>query len=275
MILTNYHTHTARCKHAQGTEADYLDCAVRGGYQILGFTDHMAWPFPDGFSSPIRMEASQLEEYAATILRLKEEYASRIRVHLGAECEYFPDYLPWLQEQKERLGMEYLILGVHYPPNEKGFDQFASATKPEQLLEYTQLSIAGMETGLFACLCHPDLPLKSYPKFDRYAQRMSEELCAAAKKLDLPLEYNLAGVRLRGAVPTGFGYTSEEFWQIAADYGCTAIIASDAHQPGVLEDTGGFRRAYNKLTALGIQVLDLLPGLDEPKGDLPHEETQL
>lgn len=262
MILTNYHTHTARCKHADGTERDYLECAIRNGYQVLGFTDHMAWPFPDGFISPIRMDDSQLDEYASTILRLKAEYAPRIQVHLGAECEYFPDYLSWLKEQKERLGMEYLILGVHYPPNERGFEQFASATGPDQLLEYTELAILGMETGLFTYLCHPDLPLKSYPKFDRYAQQMSEELCTAAKKLSLPLEYNLAGVRLRGAVPTGFGYTSDEFWQIAADHGCTAVIASDAHQPQVIGDIDGFQQGYDKLTELGIQVLDLLPELD-------------
>lgn len=61
-----------------------------------------------------------MPEYAASILKLKEEYAGRLSIHLGAECEYFPDYLPWLQEQREALGLEYLILGVHYPPNEEG-----------------------------------------------------------------------------------------------------------------------------------------------------------
>lgn len=265
MILTNYHTHTARCKHADGTERDYLDLAVRWGYEALGFTDHMAWPFPDGFSSPIRMEVSQLEEYAAAVLALKEAYAPHIRVHLGAECEYFPDYLPWLREQRERLGMEYLILGVHYPPNERDREPFAKALRPDQLLEYTELAVAGMETGMFACLCHPDLPLKSYPRFDRWARRMSEELCAAARRLDMPLEYNLAGIRLRGAIPSGFGYTSDEFWQIAADRGCRAVITSDAHQPRVIGDVDRFRQAWEKLTAWGVQVLDTLPGLaDSP-----------
>ncbi len=261
MILTNYHTHTARCKHAGGTDREYLDCAVRSGYQVLGFTDHTAWPFPGGFSSPVRMEACQMEEYASAILRLKEEYAPRIRVRLGAECEYFPDYLPWLREQKERLGMEYLILGVHYPPNEEGFEPFAAAVTPDMILEYTELAVSGMETGMFACLCHPDLPLKSYPEFDRFARRMSEELCSAASRLDLPLEYNLAGLRLRDASP-GFGYTSDEFWQIAADYRCKAIIAADAHQPQALEDTAAFRSGREKLEGLGIRVLDFLPGLE-------------
>lgn len=118
--ITNYHTHTSRCKHAQGTDRDYVQQAVDSGYQVLGFTDHVAWPFSDGFVSPVRMDAGQMPEYAASILKLKEEYAGRLSIHLGAECEYFPDYFPWLQEQREALGLEYLILGVHYPPTRRG-----------------------------------------------------------------------------------------------------------------------------------------------------------
>ena len=107
--ITNYHTHTARCKHARGTDRDYVQQAVDSGYQVLGFTDHVAWPFSDGFVSPVRMDASQMPEYAASILKRKEEYAGRLSIHLGAECEYFPDYLPWLKEQQEALGLEYLL----------------------------------------------------------------------------------------------------------------------------------------------------------------------
>ena len=84
--ITNYHTHTSRCKHAQGTDRDYVQQAVDSGYQVLGFTDHVAWPFSDGFVSPVRMDASQMPEYAASILKLKEEYAGRLSIHLGAEC---------------------------------------------------------------------------------------------------------------------------------------------------------------------------------------------
>lgn len=259
--IANYHTHTPRCKHAQGTDRDYVRQALESGYQVLGFTDHVAWPFSDGFVSPIRMDADQMPEYAASILKLKEEYAGRLTIRLGAECECFPDYLPWLKEQREALGLEYLILGVHYPPNEEGFPQFASAAAPEELERYTDLAIAGMETGLFACLCHPDLPLKTYPRFDAHARNMSEILCRRARELDLPLEYNLAGLRLRD-VSKGWGYTSDEFWDIAARYGCKAVIASDAHEPEVLARTEDIAAARNKLTALGIQVLDLLPGLD-------------
>ena len=45
MKKTNYHTHTKRCMHAEGTEADYVKAALDAGLDVLGFSDH--GPFPD------------------------------------------------------------------------------------------------------------------------------------------------------------------------------------------------------------------------------------
>ena len=86
-------------------------------------------------------------------------------------------------------------------------------------------------------------------------------MCSTAKRLNIPLEYNLAGLRMR-ASSSGFGYTSDEFWQIAADKGCTAIIASDAHTPEDLCDTTAFDAVRRRLINMGITVLDMLPELD-------------
>ena len=259
-ILANYHTHTSRCKHAVGTDRDYVESALAGGYQVLGFTDHVAWPFENGFVSPVRMLPNQMPEYAASVRALEEEYAGRIKLHLGAECEYFPDYFPWLREEAERLGLDYLILGVHFPPNEEGYPQYAYVRTPRELEEYTELSLAGMETGLFAYFCHPDLPLSSYPAFDSHALKLCETICQAAKRLDLPLEYNLLGLHRRSRA-TGLGYTRDEFWQVAASCGCTAIVGVDAHKPGILADPAIFLDARRRLEGWGLKVLDTLPGL--------------
>ena len=37
-MKTNYHTHTARCMHATGSDEDYVLSAIKGGYQELGFS---------------------------------------------------------------------------------------------------------------------------------------------------------------------------------------------------------------------------------------------
>ena len=114
-MLTNYHTHTTRCGHAEGTEEEYILTALRCGFKVLGFSDHTPWAYATpGFVSRIRMLPSQLDDYVLTLRGLREKYADKLHIRIGLEAEYFPAYLGWLKEEMERLGIEYLILGCHY-----------------------------------------------------------------------------------------------------------------------------------------------------------------
>ena len=66
-MLTNYHTHTTRCGHAEGTEEEYILTALRCGYRVLGFSDHTPWAYATpGFVSRIRMLPSQPDDYVLT-----------------------------------------------------------------------------------------------------------------------------------------------------------------------------------------------------------------
>ena len=114
-MLTNYHTHTTRCGHAEGTEEEYILTALRCGFKVLGFSDHTPWAYATpGFVSRIRMLPSQLDDYVLTLRGLREKYADNLHIRIGLEAEYFPAYLGWLREEMERLDIEYLILGCHY-----------------------------------------------------------------------------------------------------------------------------------------------------------------
>jgi histidinol-phosphatase (PHP family) len=53
----NWHTHTARCKHASGSVADYCAAAVAQGLADLGISDHP--PFADGRWQSVRMDISE------------------------------------------------------------------------------------------------------------------------------------------------------------------------------------------------------------------------
>lgn len=44
-MKTNYHTHTTRCMHAVGSDEEYVLSAIKGGFQILGFSDHTPWKY--------------------------------------------------------------------------------------------------------------------------------------------------------------------------------------------------------------------------------------
>ena len=60
MMLANYHTHTVRCKHAVGSEREYIEAAIANGFKILGFSDHTPWPYPEGVTSGISATAGLL-----------------------------------------------------------------------------------------------------------------------------------------------------------------------------------------------------------------------
>ena len=93
-MLTNYHTHTTRCGHAEGTEEEYILTALRCGFKVLGFSDHTPWAYATpGFVSRIRMLPSKLDDYVLTLRGLREKYADKLHIRIGLEAEYFPAYL--------------------------------------------------------------------------------------------------------------------------------------------------------------------------------------
>ena len=171
------------------------------------------------------------------------------------ECEYFPRYFDWLQTIKPRL--DYLILGVHCADYDEHLTHYyARSTQPEQVEEYLRCTLAGMETGLFAYLAHPELCLADYPQYDDVAKHMIHEVCSKAKELDMPLEYNLYGIDKQGrGRQKGLRYPCPYFWETAAQYGCRAIIGVDAHKP-VHFDRQRYQDAREYLLSLGLNVIE-------------------
>ena len=97
-MRTNYHTHTTRCLHATGSDEEFVLSAIKGGYQELGFSDHTPWKYHTDYVSDIRMTPEQLPGYVESLRWLQEKYKDQISIKIGLECEYFPEYIPWLKE---------------------------------------------------------------------------------------------------------------------------------------------------------------------------------
>ena len=268
--LVNYHTHTWRCRHAFGSEEEYVREALAAGYAVLGFADHSPWPFESGFVSDVRMRLDELDDYLATVRGLREKYADRLLIPVGLECEAFPQYMGWLSELKAR-SLDYVILGNHFDRTEEG-DQavlsdaggfsFGHSTRPEHIRRYAERTIAGMATGLFDCVAHPDLFCKNYRRFDADCAAVSRDLCQAAVDMNIPLEYNLLGIQYHAGMKDAglLGYPCPQFWEIAAQYRVKAIIGFDAHRPEQLRRTELFDRALDFMWSLGIETLPHLPG---------------
>ena len=260
MIKANYHTHTTRCHHAQGTDESYVEAAIRAGYDVLGFSDHTPWPFRSGYVSRIRMLPDDLRGYIDSVHLLQKQYEGRLTIHLGLEAEYFPRYADWLKRMQD-AGISYFILGQHWPDSEEETVYSGRLGQEDDgALVYAESVVRALETGLYSYLCHPDLFLR-HRRDDQFSPACEEAtamICQCAVRLGIPLEYNLLGL-LEQMSGKECGYPSTAFWKEAREYDPQVIIGVDAHDPAHLLNTDTMNHARAFLSGLGFRVLDRLP----------------
>lgn len=250
-LIANYHTHTTRCKHARGSERDYIEAAIAAGMKILGFADHVPCPFTDGFVSGIRMDMKDAADYVTKIRKLQEEYADRIQILVGFEAEYMPQYFDEQIALFDKLGIDYMIMGQHFLASEQQGPYTGARTESEEFLtEYVDRVIAGMKTGRFVYLAHPDLV--NYRGDSAIYEREIQRMCEALKELHIPLEINLLGLLEHKHYPR------EEFWEIAGSVGNDVILGIDAHWPEQIGDMNSYNEALKLAQKYHLHLIDQL-----------------
>ena len=251
-MIQNLHTHTTRCGHAQGSEEEYISHAIEGGLKILGFSEHAPHIYTDGFISKSHMQPAHLNEYADTIRRLSNEYAGQIDILSGCEIEYYPALFTDTVHRLMDAGIEYLILGQHWIENQVGLPYLGRPTDdPYVLKQYCRQARDGMQTGLVTYFCHPDVI--NFTGDSKLYEEQMRLLCREANSCDLPIEYNLWGIRKKG------NYPADRFWQMAAEENCKVVIGVDAHAPDILSDKAMFIRAEAYINALGMELIETYP----------------
>lgn len=252
-MIANLHTHTPRCNHAWGTEAEYVACALEAGLEILGFSDHSPYVFPGSYYSHFRMRPEQLEDYVTTVLALREQYKDRIRIPLGLELEYYPALLPQLLPILKDQPLDYLILGQHCLGNEVNDHYSGRATGDKNHLErYCDQAIEAMQTGLFTYFAHPDL-LNYVGDDAAFYRSQMRRLCREAAQCGIPLEINLLGML------EGKHYPSTRFWEAAAEENCAVVLGRDAHEPRQLLESSYEQRALEMVKQYGLTLLQTVP----------------
>lgn len=246
----NYHTHTARCHHAVGNDREYVEAAISKGMHTLGFSDHAPYLFPDGYQSGFRMKTDQIFEYAESIRALAKEYQRDIRILCGFELEYYPDFHKEEMAFLQQVRPDYLLLGQHVIGNER--HNYVTAHQHSEdfaLIGYVTQVLAGLATGDFLYVAHPDIAGMRFS--EDCIQQEYRRLCEGAKRMGIPLEINLLGVRDHRHYP------SETFFKIAAEVGNDVILGADAHDPVSLIHTGE-EEALQTANNLRLHVLEKL-----------------
>ena len=248
-MIANYHSHTARCRHAVGTEEEYVKTAIDRGLQIFGFSDHTPQYFPGDYYSFMRMFPEELAGYCETVRNLRQNYAGQLQIPLGVEAEYYPGTWKEMLSRLQDAGVEYMILGQHWLGNEQNEHGSGGATADESLLRrYCHQVMEGLDTGKFTYLAHPDL--FNFVGDRKIYRRHMGQLCRYVRQADIPLEINLLGISRNKHYPNA------EFFALAAEEGCKVILGLDAHAPEDVSNPEPERKALEIVRHFGLQLLD-------------------
>lgn len=229
-LIYNYHTHTARCGHAIGEDEQYVQEAIKLGIKRLGFSDHVI--LPKGFDQEgIRGNPNRLEDYLESIKYLKEKYKNDIEILIGFEAEYFPqmeEYYKSLLRDK----IDFLILGQHCYLKDNYFQWYFHQDSPiEDIKRYVDDVIAGIKSGLFKYVCHPDLFMSSQGNWNMELEQESRRLLKTCEEYDIPVELNICGMRRRNYDEEHYSYPNANFYKLIKDYHIRIVLGIDAHDP--------------------------------------------
>ena len=248
-MRANYHTHTYRCKHAGGTEEEYIKVAIDRGVQKLGFSDHAPIDYGD-FVSTCRMEYKQIDEYFDTLLSLKHKYRDYIELFIGFEIEYSRLFDKTIEEYK-KYPLDYLILGQHFVGLECDKDMtnvFIPTADNKVLSDYVDQCIQGILTDKITYVAHPDCI--NFVGDKGVYQREMKRLIAESIKHDLPIELNLMGIRW------GRNYPNDDFFELLEGTGAKVIIGSDAHFPAHVAEPDELEVAHHVIDRYQLQIVD-------------------
>lgn len=250
-MYANYHTHTPRCHHAGGTPQEYVENAVKSGIQILGFSDHVPYPYGNGHISHTKMAVEETGEYVEELLALREEYRDRIQLLIGYEAEYYPACFEAMMKNICQYECDYLILGQHFLNNEYDGPYSGELTNEKwRLTRYVDQVLEAIGTGKFSYIAHPDL--LQYRGDEAFYQKEMRRLCEGAKELSVPLEINFLGIMEQRHYP------DDRFWPIVKEVGNEVVLGCDAHQPWVIGNHELEAKARAYAESFGLKPLETI-----------------
>ena len=144
---------------------------------------------------------------------------------------------------------EYIILGQHYIIDERDGYYAYRLSREELLIRYVNECIAGLKTGDFIYLAHPELA--GFCCTPEVCEREYKRLLQFAKDNNFPIELNGYGfIRNRH-------YPDKRLFELAEKIGNKVIIGIDAHDPNnICPQT--YQKAYALIKGLNLNIVDKL-----------------
>jgi histidinol-phosphatase (PHP family) len=264
--LPDYHTHTARCGHASGRAAEYVQTARTIGLLGIGIADHLPLlPEPD---PELTMSAGDLADYVAEVQALKVDFPGYVL--LGVEADYRPHTTSEVRALLEAHPFDYVIGSVHFledwgfddPRNIDGYDD---RDIDEVWIDYFQLVGDAADSGLFTILGHLDLVKKFGYRPTRTLRTELARLVDRIARAGVLVEINTAGLHK----PVAEAYPTLDILRRLREAGVAITFGSDAHHP---ENVGrDFEHAAELAQAAGYTGFASLE--EDPRGGRARVKT--
>ena len=245
-VLYETHMHTPLCKHAVGLPGEYAATAEGRGLAGIVVTDHN--PMPDRFAYGVRMDESELPRYLELVAEARAEWAGRVDVRVGLECDFFHGYEGYLEKQIGSQPWDYILGSVH--PHLSEYRATYPMDDPVVFqCQYFTLLAEAAETRLFDCLTHPDLvkmmtPTQwDLPVIMPHIERCLDRIVATGTAMEL----NTSGAYKRGYPEMNPGPI---ILQAIQRRGIPIMLGADAHSPDRAGDL--FSPALDLLAAVGF-----------------------
>ena len=253
----NYHTHTYRSGHGEYcTDEEMLLNAKQNGITMLGFSEHIPNPdlvLPD---EDHRMLLSEVENYVSSINKLKQEHPE-MAILTGFEAEFDPMKESFLGEMRDKV--DYMILGQHFI--NRGLSQVRGKENPNYPIEYANMVVKAIDSGLFDIVAHPDIFMEfrdtmtdeqSKQLFDENSVIASQIICEKARDMGIPIEINFGSAENNEILSDGnLAYPHPTFWKIASEIeGLQVLQGIDAHHQKAFENANECAALVSNITEM-------------------------
>jgi histidinol-phosphatase (PHP family) len=248
--VIDLHIHTARCGHASGEMAQYVDEGRARGLEVMCFTDHLPMPAP--YPQHYTMRPEEMPAYVADVLAAARDARETggPEVLLGIEADWLPDAVEKVERAISLHDFDLVLGSVHFL-GDWAFDDpdlvaRYDAWEPDVLWErYFDEVGKAAASGLYDVIAHPDLVKKFGSRPTADPRPWYEQTALALAQAGCAVEVNTAGLRK----PVGEIYPSLDLLKACRRRGVAATTGSDAHSPGEVGE--GFDLARELLLAAG------------------------
>ncbi len=256
-LLFESHCHTPLCRHSVGEPEEYAQAALNRNMAGINLTCHGPTPIEFGHC----MRQSEWPEYLRICERARSEFAGRIEVKTGIECDFLPSLVSYWRGFFTKNGMSHVLGSVH-PQVATYREQFWRGDSFEYQKTYFKHLGDAAETGLFDTLSHPDLVKNStssdwnLERILPHIQRQLDRIAKAGTAMELNTSGLLKNIAEMNPAPA--------ILREMAGRNIPVVIGSDAHVPERVGDH--WIEALDLLSECGFQTVSFF--VDRARRDI-------